>query len=635
MGDMDERQGTATIAVPWQSAPLARAMAINLGIRAVAALGVAGVLGWLLQARLAGLDMAGVAQSLAIVTLWQWTGALAATGISFWAVGRYDEVVHRHLATGFPAPMARRAGGVAIAVSQTIGLGLITGALLRWRMLPGLALGAATRLTAVVGMSFLAGWAIVTSVVLIIIPTAPFRGQAAVVLLVACAAGIVFATARGGRGSAPNLITLSRIVALTAIDTLAAAAALWILLPSGLALDASVFLPAVMLALGAGLVSGTPAGLGAFEMTLLALLAIVPPEPLVAAIIVWRLIYFAVPALIGAATVALVTPTMPYTPRMPANPALPSRAGRAETQLVRQGDLALLPLPGGAAWVAGRTPHGLIAMMDPLQLTGPNPQRRAIAALQHRAKSEARLPIIYKCSARIAVHARHTGLAVALMAKEAWINPGTFRLCSPARAGLRRKLRRAQTAGVTISCPKALPLADLSRIAAIWSGAHGGERGFSMGRFDADYIGGQRVYIAEHGGAPIAFITLHQGSQEWTLDLMRHMPNTPDGTMHTLVAAAINDAAACKIARFSLAAVPALPTGHANPGLLLRIAVFFAGDDGSGLIQFKAAFAPRWDRLYLCAPHRAGLVIAAAEIGREIMRPRPLVPYQTHGPGTT
>ncbi|WP_139838020.1 hypothetical protein [Roseovarius gaetbuli] len=35
----------------------------------------------------------------------QWIMAMLATGLSFWALGRYDVVVHRHLRTGCAPPM--------------------------------------------------------------------------------------------------------------------------------------------------------------------------------------------------------------------------------------------------------------------------------------------------------------------------------------------------------------------------------------------------------------------------------------------------------------------------------------------------------------------------------------------------
>ena len=101
------------------------------------AIALAGVFLWLLAVRLAHVEWNDVRAGFVGVAWHQWLAAGVATGVSFWAVGRYDAVLHRHLSTNVADRRSRRAGICAIAVSQTIGMGVITGAILRWRMLPG------------------------------------------------------------------------------------------------------------------------------------------------------------------------------------------------------------------------------------------------------------------------------------------------------------------------------------------------------------------------------------------------------------------------------------------------------------------------------------------------------------------
>jgi hypothetical protein len=129
-------------------------------------------------------------------------------------------------------------------------------------------------------------------------------------------------------------------------------------------------------------------------------------------------------------------------------------------------------------------------------------------------------------------------------AEEAWIAPARFRLDTPAHRGLRRKLRAAEAAGVTVVRGGAtLPIDEMAEVAAAWAIAHGGERGFSIGRFAPDYVAGQRVYLARHGDRLVAFLTFHDGAREWTLDLVRALPDAPDGAAYALLAGAIGDAA--------------------------------------------------------------------------------------------
>src|SRR5690606_27482495 len=130
--------------------------------------------------------------------------------------------------------------------------------------------------------------------------------------------------------------------------------------------------------------------------------------------------------------------------------------------------------------------------------------------------------------------------------REAWLVPQGFRLDRPALAGLRRKLRKA--AGLRITRPATLPLAEMQQVAQGWARARGGERGFSMGRFCPEYVVGQRVYLGWEGARLVGFVTFHEGPGrdgrgEWVLDLMRQAATAPDGTMQALVLRAITDAA--------------------------------------------------------------------------------------------
>ena len=596
-----------------------------LGKAGFACLVAAGFL-WMLANRLADVSLHETGGHVSTLAPGQWLTACLATVASFWAVGRYDAVIHRYLATGARPADARRAGATAIAVSQTLGLGIITGAILRWRMLPDQTLWQAIKITSLVAAFFLCGWAVITAVVLIALPLAPFKPMAIGGLAICAALAVISAVApKLRRLHWPNLFIITRLLALTAVDTLTAALALWVLCPTDLGLPFIALLPAFLLAFGAGLISGAPGGIGAFEITLLALLPTVPEAPLLAAILAWRVVYFACPAIIGAGF-AMRGPNQKYRPA-PIAPELRSinYAPRAEAGLLAQGHLSLIPAGYDQAWLSGRTAHCLVGLLDPIAgypptEVGASDQKRAITALIDAAKSESRLPILYKCSARTAIAARQLGLRLRPIAREAWLDPRAFSLTSPSRAGLRRKLRKATAAGITIS---SVPhnWAALARINAEWAACHGGERGFSMGRFDRRYLQGQRVYVATVGDRPLAFASFHAGKDEWTLDLMRHTSCTPDGTMQALIAAALADAAALGLPRLSLSAIPLAALTPAPAARLANMVHRILGGNQTGLAQLKSSFAPNWQTLYLAAPHRLGLALAGAEIAREVHFP--------------
>ena len=88
---------------------------------------------------------------------------------------------------------------------------------------------------------------------------------------------------------------------------LAAASIVFIaLFPQGTGVGVEALLPAFLIAFGVGLISGMPGGVGAFELTLMTLLPEVPAESILTAVMGFRLIYFAVPALL--ALISLVRP---------------------------------------------------------------------------------------------------------------------------------------------------------------------------------------------------------------------------------------------------------------------------------------------------------------------------------------
>ena len=605
-----------------------------LGKAGLACLVAAGFL-WLLANRLSDISLHETRGHFLAVAPGQWLTAVLATIASFWAVGRYDAVIHRYLATGARPADARRAGATAIAVSQTLGLGVITGAILRWRMLPDQTLWQATKITTLVAAFFLCGWALVTAVVLATLPLAPYKPLAYVVLALCATLVITSAVAPRIRHIHwPNLFIVSRLLALTAIDTLTAALALWLLCPPDLALPLATLLPAFLLAFGAGLISGAPGGIGAFEITLLGLLPMVPEAPLLATILAWRAVYFALPAMIGAG-LAIRGPTQkrqmfPVAPRA----ALINHARRAETGLLAQGHLRLIPAGYHQTWLSGRTAHCRVGLLDPMSTnsvsgTSLSDQKRAITALIDAARTESRLPVLYKCSARTAIAARQLGLKLRPIAREAWLDPRSFALTTPSRAGLRRKLRKARAAGITVTnSPQ--DWVGLARINAEWAACHGGERGFSMGRFDRNYLQNQRIYVACAGSMPIAFISFHVGKLEWTLDLMRHAACAPDGTMQALIAAAIADAATLQLPRVSLSAVPLAALTVAPTARLASLMHRVLGGRQIGLAQFKSSFVPNWQTLYLAAPNRPALALAGAEIAREIHFPPAAIPAAHH-----
>lgn len=630
------------------------ARAARLGSRLRGAIGrqivvlvALGGLALLLSDRLAALDVARIGAAFSRIALSHWLMATLFTTMSFWAVGRYDAVVHRLLGTGITPRAAIASGASAIALSQTLGLGTVTGTLARWRLLNGVSLGQAVRISVFVSMSFLAAWSVLAGLACLAVPL-PLPGKGWVVALGltvtigAALLSLIQPPWIARRMPVPPLRAMGVILALALLDTLTAGTALWLLLPPGLAVDAPEVLAAYLMALGAGLVLTTPGGLGPFEAALVALLPEAEPEPLLAGVLAFRAVYYAAPAVLGALVILrgplrsgrAVRTNQSLRPPGPA-PVRPflldaalEQAPRAEAGLLRHGRLSVLGdterRPLALAAVSGQS---LLVLGDPLMpgVAADSLLEQALA----QARRDLRAPVLYKASPRIAVAARRRGWAVVPVAREALIAPHDFTTEGPARRQLRRKLRKAEAAGIVVTAATPddpLPLREMSAIAADWSCARGGERGFSMGAWAPEALDWARIYLARDGAGRLAgFITVHANAREHTLDLMRAATNAPDGTMHRLVCAAISGAREAGVGRFSLAAVPlpATPGEAAVLGWVRRL--FWTRTGAAGLQQFKAAFGPRWTPLYMAAPSRPAVVLGALDLLREIRRgaPRP------------
>ena len=237
-----------------------------------------------------------------------------------------------------------------------------------------------------------------------------------------------------------------------------------------------------------------------------------------------------------------------------------------------------------------------------------------IKYLAREARRRGLWPALYKCGARSALTARALGWAVMPISEEAWISPHAFSTDGAHHRQLRRKLKLARRNAVVVEQARLLPIAEMNRVALDGAARCGGERGFSMGRFEHSYVAGQRCYVAWSNGRLVAFATFHVAEDEWTLDLMRSARYSPDGTMHALVAEAIRDAKHQDVARLSLAAMPL-----AVPPALLRC---LAGRrEAQGLSRFKTSFAPNKGRLYLAAPSMPALILVGSDILLRIARP--------------
>ncbi|WP_147104745.1 phosphatidylglycerol lysyltransferase domain-containing protein [Tateyamaria sp. syn59] len=573
----------------------------------------------LLSRQIPGDVLATLPRQLADISVLQWACAALLTVGSFAAVAQYDVQAHRTLNTGISARRGRISGAVGIAIGQTVGFGLLSGAVARWRMLPDMGVGQALKLSTFVSLSFVAAWACVTGIICAVLPAPPWTmalSLAALVLLPAAAALLFWRpTLRIGthRIPLPSLRVSGAILLWATVDMVLAAAALWVLLPAG-TLPYFALLPLFMVALGCGLVSNTPGGIGPFELVLVSALPLGAEAGVLAAILAFRLVYYAAPACLAMAAMLRPLPVPQVVERQqPGWHSLP----RSEALALRQNG-GQIARAGSAMAPVWRTAQTETLFTDP---TATQPD--VVRGLTRLAARHGRIPVIYKAGRRLAQVARNARWAILHVADDAIVDLDGYDLTSPARRRLRRKLRAAEKAGITIRAghmPDAQSAAQLDRD---WQRRCGPARGGSMGRYCPDYVSDQWVVSAYSGDALIAFATFHRGAREWCLDIMRQGPTAPDGTMHALVHRGLEAAQGMGVARVSLASVIACPDPQrAVWRWATARAVVHAG--GTGLRQFKSAYAPRWVPRYAAAPNWLALALGLADIARTIRAPDPL-----------
>ncbi len=555
------------------------------------------------------------------ITPLQWGLATLATAFSFTALGHYDVIVHRVLSTGVNAKAAQASGAAAVALSQTLGFGLIIGTLARWRGLDGLSVITASKVTALVSLSFLGAWLTLFALSGLIfssslpLPSIVFQAS----LFSAVCFGLYtvlkrYISVAGHRVRLPSLRAIFTLMCLAALDTGFAAVAFWVLIPQGADLSLSVIFPVYLMCLGASLISNTPGGVGPFELTLLWALPHANVNELLAGLIAFRLIYFALPACVAILYLLRPINAKEQTSRM----TLFSRGLHPETSSGLQTGATLIAPNGQIIGATARTTQTTTLLFEPAMAIDPT-----IKALAHRAKTSATGALIYKCQARTALQLRKRGYAVARIAQDGLLNLSDISLDGPKRRTLRRKLRNAKKGGIKVRklalCSESIE--RLNEVDRAWYSQNGTPRGLSMGRFCYGYLADQDVFGAFQNDHLVAFVSCHKGFETWTLDIMRNRANLPSGTMHALVWAAICEAREKESDWFSLASTP---YERAKVLRAVESFSFLTPPHSKGLAQFKRAFAPRWQPLYAAAPTRTGLCLALWDVWHDVHDPPPL-----------
>lgn len=266
---------------------------------------------------LTAIDPAAVAASFRAlpVSALVLAGLFAAVALA--SLATYEVVMLRSLRPGLAWPRPAVVGLIAYPVGHAVGFGALSGGAIRYRLYQPLGLGPfeVGKVIVLSALPYAAGLGVLCAVALLFAaeaaaPRLALSTAGAMAIggaLIAAHAAYVVAVLRV-RGTlrlrwleaelpSPRLTAFQYTLGLA--EVLAAAAVLYVLLPAD---GVGGFLPFVavyVVAILAGMLSSVPAGLGVFESMLLLMLRDVPAEPLLGAVLAYRLLYELVPFLAG------------------------------------------------------------------------------------------------------------------------------------------------------------------------------------------------------------------------------------------------------------------------------------------------------------------------------------------------
>ena len=207
------------------------------------------------------------------------------------------------------------------------------------------------------------------------------------------------------------------------------------------------------------------------------------------------------------------------------------------------------------------------------------------------------------------------GLTALRLGEEARVPLGDFSLEGHERKWLRHVDRRLGNEGCSFEVlpREAVPenLGELEPISDAWlAGKRVREKGFSLGFFSPDYVTQFPVAVVRQGGRIVSFANIWLGGdrEEVSVDLMRYLPDAPNGVMEYVFIKLMLWGREQGYRWFNLGMAPLSGLqDRALAPLWMRIGalVFRHGENFynfQGIRQYKDKFKPRWEPKYLASP---------------------------------
>jgi hypothetical protein len=275
---------------------------------------------WLLFKELRGLSYASLRDAFVAISPARWVMACGSTALAYSALAWYDRIGLLHLGRKIGWPFVALTSFVTYAIAHNLGASVLSGALIRYRAYStrGLSMGEVGLLVAFCSFTFGLGAVTLGGVLLLLRPDlverfegAPdWAGQAAGVVLILAPClymlGSLFhlppIRAGGHTLTYPRPPIATRQLLAGPLELIGAAGIIFFALPTenpGFVVVLGVFIASFCLAL----VSHAPGGLGVLEIAFLSGVPDVPQASVVAALLVFRLLYLIIPLVFSLAVV--------------------------------------------------------------------------------------------------------------------------------------------------------------------------------------------------------------------------------------------------------------------------------------------------------------------------------------------
>ncbi|MGN7762227.1 bifunctional lysylphosphatidylglycerol flippase/synthetase MprF [Paenibacillus sp. 22594] len=311
---------------------------------------------------------------------------------------------------------------------------------------------------------------------------------------------------------------------------------------------------------------------------------------------------------------------------------LEGNPGNPLTHMLFLGDKSFYWAQGGKVLFAfSRARDKLVVLGDPL---GPlDLINDGISEFRQAADLYGLAVVFYQATPAFLPVYHEQGYRFFKLGEEATVPLANFTLRGKKNSDLRSVRSRFEREGYVFEVadsPHSEALLDeLRRISEEWLNGRK-EKGYSLGWFKPSYL--QLAPIAllrTEEGAVLAFASIapgYDGGTTVSIDLMRHLKKTPNGTMDYLFVRLLEWAKEQGSSRFNLGNAPLSSVGH-NSGALreekLAHLIYIRGGHWygfSGLRRYKEKFNPEWEPRYLAYPAALTLSILTLDLVRLVSR---------------